>query len=715
MEQKTGWHDTGDGRYGLQASGTELLELATLDPGLRSSALRRALGTINAALPAAGTALVRPSPDGVSTWRADYAGAREKEMERWLRPRLDASPEVIATTLGEASPCAPGTRPAVIPLHPSGPAAGGLWLVWPHADAKPTGQPGSLLAHAGMEGFRRALGSLVEVEHKERLYFRHATAPLDEELARALRGGDGEALPALLALARAVGGADLTYWGSVHDGVVDVECHLGAMDRGFGFELPLGQGIGGRAFACGETIEVDDYQNCRYRYPGVSDVTDGERVRSTLAIPLRSADPRSGAVLYAVRREVSPFSPAERALLSRLGRSAEPVPGLRSAPRRFFPSYEDRISEAKVELRRMLLDSKEAQDVESWLERLVKGPAILADRAGHPYVPANTDRFERLRNSSRHPKVVPLTVPGASGGRGDLYLWPSVELPLPGWPDLLEDASAVCNVVLDRAEQAHDRLDRARSHWLRGIAEGKAGPGTRREGNRLGLPVDRGEVWSVAWKPAKTRAGGEEIRRKMLAEDAVLDRLGSPLISFGDGVGILLLKEGARKERPACVRDDLLRFFGPAPLWLIHGAAYDADASPNALKEALLRTVRTAERVRDENSETYVSEVGGWGLDGLLENPKLSKDLDDFADNLLAPLILHDERTNSRLTETFCLVLTSSPDEAAKSLFVHANTIRYRMRRARQILDKDPDSPKERAAMCLAAFVRSRHHAGPTG
>lgn len=200
----------------------------------------------------------------------------------------------------------------------------------------------------------------------------------------------------------------------------------------------------------------------------------------------------------------------------------------------------------------------------------------------------------------------------------------------------------------------------------------------------------------------------------MLAEDAVLDRLGSPLISFGDGIGVLLLKEGARGERPATVRDELLSFFGPAPLWLVHGAAYD-DASPNTLKDALLRTVRAAGRVRDENAERYVSEVGGWGLDGLLENPKLSRDLGDFANNLLAPLLLHDENAGSRLTETFCLVLTSGSDEAAKRLFVHPNTVRYRMRRANQVLGRDPDSPKERTVMSLAAFIWSRHHASPTG
>ncbi|CAA9485241.1 MAG: hypothetical protein AVDCRST_MAG12-1762 [uncultured Rubrobacteraceae bacterium] len=680
-------------------------EQDTSDPTRRSAALRHALETAVRDIPAAGTALLWPGADGAEPWRVQYAGARAAEMERCLRSRLDASLETAMLALTQESPCSPGTRPARFHLHPRDPLLGSLWLVWPHEGL------GSVLAGGETERFRRALESFVELEYKERLYFHDRPDFPGSDLVEALHNEDEQAFPELLALARTISDADFTYWGSVHegwggmrDGVVDVHWHVGAEDSGFGFELPLGRGVGGRAFASDEVFEIADYRNCQYRYPGVSDITDREEVRSTLALPVHGADPQTGGVLYAVRRKVDPFSSAERTLLRRLGRSVEPVPGPRPVSSHFFSAGADRVEAAKAALRRILLDSTQPQDVESWLGQIIKGPVILVDQAGRPYVPANADRLERLRDAVRNdgpsPRVVPLADRRERGDRGSLSLWPSVGLPLPGWPDLLDDAAAVCNIVLDRAEQAYDRLNHARSRWLEDVARGKTGQHARREGNRLGLPSSRGEVWAVAWRPGTTDAA-EETRRKMLAEDAVLDQLGRPLIAHGGGVGVMLLEGGSRKP-PASVRDELLRFFGPDPLWLVHGAVYD---SLESLKDALIRTIGTAQRIRDENVERYVSEIGGWGLDGLVENPRVSAELDELADNLLRPLLLHDESADSQLTETLCLVLAAGPKEAARQLFVHPNTVRYRVRRAAEVLGRDLESPKEKTALSLAAFV----------
>ncbi len=359
----------------------------------------------------------------------------------------------------------------------------------------------------------------------------------------------------------------------------------------------------------------------------------------------------------------------------------------------------------------MLLDPPEVQEAETWLEKLARGPAMLVDHARRPYVPAKAERLEDLLDSRREPTVVPLEHPRVPGGRGHLYLWPSVELPPAGWPDLLDDAATICALILDRAEQAYDRLNHARSRWLRDVSEGRTGPSARREGNRLGLPVDRGVVWAIAWRPkdAEGANGAEEMRRRMLAEDAALDRLGSPLISDDDGVGVLLLKEEAH-ERPAAVRDDLLRFFGPQPLWLVHGVAYD---SLDALRDALARTVAAVERARDEDSDRHVQEVWGQGLDGLLENPKVFRELDEFARGTLEPLLAHDGKNGSQLTRTFCLALVEGHEATARSLFVHTNTVRYRVKRAAQVLGANLDVPKERVALSLAALVLLRRDDTP--
>lgn len=681
--------------------GPGLVERAALYPHRRPVALYRALEAFVNSGPAEGAALIRPSPDGHSRWRAEYAGTREEEMGRWLRDRLGEPLESAMLALAEKAPCSPETKPIMFPLHPRVPCAGGLWVVWPYANLELPGEQ--------TESFRKALETLIEVEHEEWLHFQGgADLP---ELAQALRQGDGEALTALLDLTRQVGGADLAYWGSVHDETVNVSWHRGTLDGGFGFELPLGQGVGGRAFAGGETFEIADYRNCRYRYPGVSDVTDGEEVRSTLAIPVHSADPQAGAVLYAGRRTVAPFSPAQRIMLSRIAHSIEPVAGPLPVLRRFFGRREATAQDLKSELRKLLLHSSQVQDVESWAERIVRGPVVMVGPGDHPYVLGNLDRLERLRTSpttGKHgPRLVSLTDSEASGGRGYLYMWPSVNLPLPDWPDLLDDLAAACNVVVDRMEHAYDRLNRRRSHWIKGVLEGRTNPQSRREGSRLGLPTDHGGVWAVAWEK-QAESDKEQIRLKMLAEDVVLDLLDSPFIVLDDKVGILLLKDRAR-ENPSRLRDELLKIFGPAPLWLVHGATYD---SFEGLEDALLQTVKAIRRVQQEDGERYVLEVNDAGLDSLLENPNLSEDLSAFADNLLTPVLAYDEEHGTQLTETLCLWLVlDSTEEVSKRLFVHTNTVRYRTRRAEQVLGHDLTLPKERIGASLAAFVWLQRHA----
>ena len=662
------------GQHPPRFSTLAYLEQAALYPDRRSDALDQALNAIAHEVAAVGTALLWPRMDGVSPWQVKYAGGRKKEMQRWLNSRLDASLQKTISAFAESTPCFPEARPTLFPLRPHALPLSGLWVVWPLEDLN------SAFVAEDMDGIRQALESFVEVEHKEQLYFRDKNNPLCSEVAQALRNRDNQGLPALLILARIISDADVAYWGSVRDDFVDVEWHLGARNTGFGFQLPVGQGVGGRAFARAEAFGVPDYQNCQYRYPGVSDVADKEEVRSSLAVPVRSSTPQAGGVLFTARRTVAPFSAAQRLLLLRLARSIEPVPSLWPAPRYFFAPGTDNLKATRPGLRHILLHSNQVEDVESWLEQSIGGAAMLVDDEGRPYVPDNNDRFERLRFSSKAeehgPQIVPLTSFQVGGGRGSLYLWPSVDLPPAGWPDFLDDIVVACSIVIDRVKQAHDRLNEQRSRWLKSLMEGRATSRSRREGNRLGLSVDQGEVWAIAWEP-KMIESTDQTRLTMLAEGAVLDELGSPLVVLDDGIGISLFKEPAQSE-PSVVRDELLKYLGPDPLWPVHGASYD---SFDGLEDAMLRTVKLIERIRRDGVGRYISEVSSWGLDSLLENSKVSEEMVAFASRLLEPLLTYDRNTRSQLTETFCLALTlGSYEEAARRLFVHANTIQYRMR-----------------------------------
>jgi DNA-binding PucR family transcriptional regulator len=90
----------------------------------------------------------------------------------------------------------------------------------------------------------------------------------------------------------------------------------------------------------------------------------------------------------------------------------------------------------------------------------------------------------------------------------------------------------------------------------------------------------------------------------------------------------------------------------------------------------------------------------------LLADPELSEHMNSFANDLLEPLVAYDFEKNARLTETLALTLTmGSAEEVANRLYVHPKTVRYRIRRAEEILGKKLDSPIDRTALRMAAFV----------
>lgn len=692
-----------DARSKLGLSTVEIhLQRSGLNPDGRSAALRRALQEVTRVVPVAGTALIRPRVDGRRPWQTEYAGEREAEMSCWLFTRLNDSYEVMVHALKEEPPHLPKAAPVLIPAS-SGPFTRGIWILWPHARS-----PQVSLTTEQLGSLRGGLESLLEMETKEQLYFRNAENPLEPQLREAIMNGDDQGLPALLNIAGLVTDADFTYWGEVRNDVVEVAWHLGAPDTEFGFELPVGEGIGGRAFDNQNVFHIDDYLNCQYRYPGVSDIADKQSIRTVLVAPICGPNSHSGAVLFGVRRTVAPFSLAQRLLLFRLARSVGPVPSRRSVSRFRFPSKNTYMSEKRSELREILLSSTQAGDVETWLEETIKGPAIITDPEGCPYVLGSTDKLERLHRSSAGKESTSQTVPITTSGtskRGYLRLWPSVPVPPAGWPDFLEDVAVACNVVIDRTERENDQLNRKRSQWLGGVQE-QATPQLRREGYRLGLPVDQGEVWTVAW-PRHVFEMEKQARLNLLIQDIALDQLGSPLIPTNDDVGVFLLGRPVKNE-PSTVRDTLLKVVGPARLWLVHGASYD---SFEGLKESLSQSITAIKRVRHVDDEEYVSHVSGRSLDSLLANPELSGHLDSFTNNLLEPLLAYDASTNSQLTETLTLTLTMGPlAEVAKRLHVHPKTVKYRLRRAEQILDKRLDSPTDRMALNMAAFVWARHH-----
>ena len=687
------------------------LKTAALLPQQRDELISRALQQLLTSIPAIGSALIWPCRDKKSSWKVYYAGIKRNAMHRWLSTRLDPSMVITIGVLRQAftSSLVDMPPPLLFPLHTSPSSPCGLWIVWVVSSSAPSPSNGAI---EWIERVRQMLEAVLEVEDREEQYFSHSSPLSDRELIGALVQGDAHALSAFLSLTRVVAKADFAFWARAYQDVVEITGHLGAKHSGFGFALPRGHGVGGRVAAYGTTV-LGDYRNSPYRDPSVSDMVDSEQVRSGIALPVRyntapDTSAHVAAVLYVTRRTVTHFSQAECLLVQRLARLLEPLP-LEIRPSSYFLPGVQHLANHKAVWYDIVLHGNRIEVVEAWAGQLIKGTVIVTDSNGCPYTFGHTEQLEQLKaSSSSQPntmQVLSLAAPGVPQP-GQVYLCPSIPLPPPQWSDFFADLVVACNLVVARMEQAQDQLGRQREQWLRALLKGQSLQHVEQDGYRLGLPIEHGQLWVMVWPP-ETMPTTKSTRKRMIAESVVLDHLKSPLMFFDDGIAVVLLEERA-PQPPSKVRDALLKHCGAHPLWIVHGARYHSLAD---LKMTLTHTISLAQKARREEYGEYLLDIYTFGLDSLLENPRLAEDLDAFARKLLTPLVEYDAISGSHLTETFVLAQTLGSTQAvADQLAVHVNTIRYRLHRVRDILGTDSASPKENTAMALAAFIWKSFH-----
>jgi sugar diacid utilization regulator len=697
------------------ASVANYLEAAALLPQRRPEMISCALQEMLTSIPAVSAALIWPCHQNKTPWKVYYAGSKRNTMLRWLSARLDPSLDTMMGVLEYdlTHQLSDMPTPLLTTLRAASSSSGGLWILWVPPPS-PSSPP--VVVHKWLEPVRQTLEAVLEVLEKERLYFSRSSPLYDRELVEALVHDDHHAMSAFLSLTRVVAKADLAFWARVNDNVVEVSGHLGAKDNNFGFSLPRGHGLGGRVIAYGKPMEVTDYRNSPYRdEPRVSAIVDSEQIRSGMALPVRYyTAPDTGtpvtAVLYATRRTVAPFTQAERLLAQSqaflLGRLT-----LETRTPSFFVSNPKKqyLPDHKTVWHNLVLHGNRIEEVEAWASQLIKGAVIVTNSDGNPYVWAHSEQLESIRASADDPREavyeLSLTAPGVHEP-GHVYLCPSIPLPPPQWPDFDTDLVVACNSVIVRMERRQDQLDHQREEWLHALLQKKLSPYLEQDGYRLGLPVGQGQLWVLAWQQGSIQAT-KSVRKRIIAESILLEYLKSSLMFFDDDTAVVLFDEQTQ-QKLSTVRDALLKHCGAYSLWIVSGGRYHSLAN---LKTTLDQAILIAQKARRERHEDYLLDIYTFGLDSLLENPVLVKDLDAFAKKLLTPLIEYDRANSAHLTETFVLAQTlGSAQSVAEQLGVHVNTIRYRLHRAEELLGTDQTCPKEHAAMILAAFTWQRFH-----
>src|SRR5699024_9314605 len=147
------------------------------------------------------------------------------------------------------------------------------------------------------------LKALADMMRKEKLYFTDSCVERIQEGVEAVQQKDSAALHDLLTIRQSIVRPDMVVWGDATHKHAEITDHAGALRRGFGFQLAIGQGIGGNAASRRNIIQVNDYRNCSYRYEEVTNAVDSEDIRSGFAIPFLDAHGNPTGILYASRRK----------------------------------------------------------------------------------------------------------------------------------------------------------------------------------------------------------------------------------------------------------------------------------------------------------------------------------------------------------------------------------------------------------------------------
>jgi purine catabolism regulator len=127
----------------------------------------------------------------------------------------------------------------------------------------------------------------------------------------------------------------------------------------------------------------------------------------------------------------------------------------------------------------------------------------------------------------------------------------------------------------------------------------------------------------------------------------------------------------------------------------------DLDDAEQGLVQAE-QALAAARRHQGERPVLRYGDLPGQGLLGLLDRQAA----EGFAETLLAPLVAQDPALLDTLRAY--LQVNGQGEAAARDLGVHRHTLRHRMRRAAEILGRDPDDPAVRAELWIALAVHDR-------
>jgi hypothetical protein len=268
------------------------------------------------------------------------------------------------------------------------------------------------------------------------------------------------------------------------------------------------------------------------------------------------------------------------------------------------------------------------------------------------------------------------------------------------WRELAETAVAggiEADVLASFAELVFAYIDELSAASVAGHADELETSGRVRQGylERLGVGILRGdpadalaaEAERADWVPPKTLTvvilPSAQLRpAKGLLDPRTLANLGD-VPGLPEGSGVLLVPDAGGRSRPRLMRTLAGRsaVAGPARPWLVAGSSY-----ARALRALPLRSGEAAYDTEEHLADLVLTAD--------------AEAVTDLRARMLAPLAKQTPASQQKLTETLraWLLHQGRRDDIAETLFVHPQTVRYRMGQLRELYGdrlEDPDTIRD--------------------
>jgi len=524
-------------------------------------------------------------------------------------------------------------------------------------------------------------------------------------------------------------------------GTLRVVAVSGLPDDLIGYEMAYGEGISSEAIVAGRPLQVDDYAT----YPNRARMLDQYVFGAVLCAPLLFRGDAIGAINVHISEPVRSFRAGDADLLQAFaGLAAIAI----DHARRFESEVRlrEELARTNADLLRSLSLQRQISGqvlagggpgaVADELARVLDRAVVIEDHLDRVLAGASPDGGVGWRQLAVTDAPTSLrTRPRTAGGATDPVRLPvmvgsevvgrltlgQVDAPGPSDRALADIAATGVALEFAKSRAASDVEQRIRGDVVADLLHGTyvSEDAIASRAARLGYNVDDLRDVLVVTVPTESDSDGSDSAGAALRlERRLLDRLtdllgaiapGSPVASIGHRIVVLATARrdphlAAAPAFAAHLRQRLKDIVEGRPLAI---ALVDGRHGPHELGAGYELARASLDLMSRLGRADGVIDARALGPYRVLLTATDPQELRDFARRTLEPVLEHDRRSGGELLATLRAYLAEGGNRrrTASALFVHVNTVVYRLERIERALGRRLDDPDVRFDLMLATRI----------